>query len=211
MPEQSSKTVCWHETAVISSCGSIILPSFSLWLNSSSSEEGLFFFFSHSQKSNFASVLKGKILPESLCKFLLFEARATGSLCAWHRYKVLLPKHQWRDTKIQACIFAVSATEWDTSPEEQSPPRIKTETSCWCICLLSSVLPLPGSVAAPPVQAGPAAGPPAGHPHADALGHHPGSVAVHQNQQAAGLPRQGVHQLRQVLPAGNSCLDTVAL
>lgn len=58
---------------------------------------------------------------------------------------------------------------------------------------------------ASPVQTGPALGPAAGAAHPEPLSHRPGSVAVCEDQQAAGLPRQGVHQRGQVFPAGNRC------
>lgn len=56
---------------------------------------------------------------------------------------------------------------------------------CVCMCVF----------AASAVQTGPTSGPFAGDSHPDPLLHHPGPVAVREDQQAAGLPRQGVHQL----------------
>lgn len=56
---------------------------------------------------------------------------------------------------------------------------------CVCMCVF----------AASAVQTGPTSGPSAGDSHPDPLLHHPGPVAVREDQQAAGLPRQGVHQL----------------
>lgn len=45
-------------------------------------------------------------------------------------------------------------------------------------------------------------GPPAGAAHTEPLSHRPGPVAVREDQQAAGLARQGIHQRGQVFPAG---------
>lgn len=56
---------------------------------------------------------------------------------------------------------------------------------------------------APSVQAGPTAGPSAGRAHADTSQHHAGSLALHQEQQAAGLSREGVHQLQPLLQTGS--------
>lgn len=55
---------------------------------------------------------------------------------------------------------------------------------------------------ASPVQTGSPPGPAAGLAHAEPLSHRPGPVAVCEDQQAAGLPRQGIHQWGQVFPAG---------
>lgn len=60
----------------------------------------------------------------------------------------------------------------------------------------------PAVPTAPPVQAGPTAGPAAGGAHPDQGQHHAGPVALHQTQQTAGQPREGVHQLQPLLPPG---------
>lgn len=57
-------------------------------------------------------------------------------------------------------------------------------------------------LAASAVQTGPSPGSPAGCPHPDPGQHHAGPVALHQTQQAAGQPREGVHQLQPILPPG---------
>lgn len=56
---------------------------------------------------------------------------------------------------------------------------------------------------ASPVQTGSPPGPAAGAAHTEPLGHRPGPVAVCEDEQAAGLTRQGIHQRGQVLPAGS--------
>lgn len=90
--------------------------------------------------------------------------------------------------------------------------QVRPPVSSVSTCARPGKLELTGSVCSPTtpdpspassVQAGPTAGPSARCAHADTRQHHAGPVALHQEQQAAGLPREGVHQLQPLLPAGN--------
>lgn len=68
----------------------------------------------------------------------------------------------------------------------------------------------PAVPTAPPVQAGPATGAAAGGAHPDQGQHHAGPVALHQTQQTAGQPREGVHQLQPLLPPGTGAFPPPA-
>lgn len=80
-----------------------------------------------------------------------------------------------------------------------------THSICWNYFpwTLSLLPKLPIYFPAPSVQTGPTACSPSGRAHADTGEHHASSLALHQEQQAAGRSWEGVHQLQPLLQTSN--------